>query len=276
MLPSALCAAESTGLPVTALVHTLYAPIASAAFDSMSMMGGVRLINTLRGDLGLPPVERITDLLDRTARVFATAPLALDPAPAAVAANVRYVGPLLEAPGADARWAPPAGDGPLIVISLGTTPMDEAPVLQRVLDAVSEMPVRAVATVGDHVDGAVFAVPPNARVERYVRHAVMLAHADLFVGHAGLGGILAAIASGVPMICLPLGRDQPMNAARVEAIGAGRTLPPDSDAEALRAAIASVLGDANYRRAARSIAKDIAASMERQLAVSELEGLLST
>ncbi len=52
-----------------------------------------------------------------------------------VPANVRHVGPVLEPEGPDAGWLPPARS--LVVVSMGTTDMGEAPVLQRVLDALA-------------------------------------------------------------------------------------------------------------------------------------------
>ena len=75
-------------------------------------------------------------------------PLATQPS------NVRYVGPVLEGPGPDDGWRPPGVDDgrPLVVVGLGTTPMDEGPVLQRVLSALADAPVRVIATVGDHLD----------------------------------------------------------------------------------------------------------------------------
>ena len=43
----------------------------------------------------------------------------------------------------------------------------------------------------------------------------MLPHAALVVTHAGWQTINAALADGVPLVCVPDGRDQPDNAARV-------------------------------------------------------------
>jgi UDP:flavonoid glycosyltransferase YjiC (YdhE family) len=82
----------------------------------------------------------------------------------------------------------------------------------------------------------------------------VLRHADLCVNHAGLGSIGAALSFGVPMVCLPLGRDQPANAEAVSAVGAGRVLPPDAPADRLRAAVLDVLGDDDARRAAARLA----------------------
>jgi hypothetical protein len=234
MLPSALSASESTGRPTAALVHTLYgALLVDGELDTMSMAASVEGVNAIRVELGLAPIVRMTDLL-RPHRVLVLAPAALDDP---VQADAVYVGPVLE----HAPPGPPALDAPLVVVSLGTTDMGEGPLLQRVLDALADAPLQVQATVGAHLDPTSFEVPDNASVTGYVPHAAVLPHAAALVTHAGLGSVLAALSFGVPMVCLPLGREQPANAAAVERLGAGRVLPPDAGAGSIRAAVAGVL-----------------------------------
>ena len=74
-----------------------------------------------------------------------------------------------------------------------------------------------------------------------VRHGAVLRHADVLVTHAGLGSVHAALAHGVPMVALPLDREQPANAAAVERIGAGLALDPSVASAAIAAAIARTL-----------------------------------
>jgi UDP-N-acetylglucosamine:LPS N-acetylglucosamine transferase len=57
------------------------------------------------------------------------------------------------------------------------------------------------------------------------------------VTHAGLGSVVAALAHGVPMVCLPLTREQPENAQAVVRLGAGRALRPDAGVDEIAAAI---------------------------------------
>jgi UDP:flavonoid glycosyltransferase YjiC (YdhE family) len=102
----------------------------------------------------------------------------------------------------------------------------------------------------------------------------VLPHASLVVTHAGLGTVSAALAFGVPMVCLPLGRDQPLTAARVEAVGAGRILAPAAPVETVRAAIADVLADGRYRAAAEGLGTEIQAGIREERALHEVERLL--
>jgi len=65
--------------------------------------------------------------------------------------------------------------------------------------------------------------------------------------------------AGVPLVCLPMGRDQFDNAARVKERGAGLTLRADSSAADIAAAIARVLAEQSFSEAARSLGSRIAA-----------------
>jgi len=244
MLTGALCGAERAGLPTVALVHTLYrALLRDGAPDPIGVGGPVAAVNEVRASIGLAPIAVHADLLDAADLVLVTAPRQLD-APGDVPANVVYAGAFFEGPGPDQGWLPPPGDGPLVVISLGTAgdPDREAEALGTVLDAVASLPVRVLLNLPDYLDADRLGLPTNVTVSGYVRHAAVLPHADLLVTHGGLGSVVAALAEGVPMVVLPLDRDQPANARAVARIGAGTALPPDAGAEAVAAAITDRLG----------------------------------
>ncbi|MEQ1788503.1 MAG: nucleotide disphospho-sugar-binding domain-containing protein [Acidimicrobiales bacterium] len=273
MLPGALCGAEASFRPSVALVHTLYAALldGDGGLLPMHMAATVDGVAAVRAELGLAPVASFGALLDRQACVLVTSPEALDdPAPPR-AANVRYVGPVLEDAGSDAGWRPPGVDDgrPIVVVGLGTTPMDEGPVLQRLLTALGDAPVRVIATIGDHLDPADLTVPPNVHVAGYVRHAALLPWASAVVSHAGLGTVLAALAHGLPLVCVPLGREQPPNAAAVERVGAGCTLEPTASPEAIRAAVSRAVTDMDLRAGAARMA--LAIDTQRAAAVPEVE-----
>lgn len=62
------------------------------------------------------------------------------------------------------------------------------------------------------------------------------------VTHAGLGSIGASLVAETPMVCLPLAREQPINAQAVHRTGTGVSLSTDSSVEDIAAAIAQVAG----------------------------------
>jgi UDP:flavonoid glycosyltransferase YjiC (YdhE family) len=258
MLPAALCATEVAGLRTVVIVHTLYgALLKDGTVGPMAMSASLREINELRDDLGLRPVGRLGDLLDRAERVIVTVPASIDLVPSDLPANVTYVGPVFELAGQDAGWTPPIGNGPLIVVSLGTTDMDELPVLTNVLDALAHERARVFATVGDHADPTAIPTHVNATVSRFVQHAAVLPYADLVICHGGIGTSLAAVAHGVPLLFLPLGRDQPVNARAIAATGAAKVLPATATPGQVARAADELLSDPSYREAAGRIAVDV-------------------
>jgi UDP:flavonoid glycosyltransferase YjiC (YdhE family) len=91
------------------------------------------------------------------------------------------------------------------------------------------------------------------------------------ITHGGHGTVLKALIAGVPLVLVPLGRDQPDNAARVIHAGAGIRLRKNTSTAALRTAIARVTDDPHYRTAARRMAARLAAERDDNYAVDELE-----
>ncbi len=250
----AVCGAEATGLPSAALVHTLYGALHDDGdIGVMGMAGSVDDVNAARAALGLPPVRRLVRMLDRLTQVLLLFPMELDVQLGVLPNNVHYIGPVLDPDPAPTDWTPPHGQ-PLVVVSFGSTPLDEVPVLERVLAALAGLPVSVLATVGDHVDPAAVAAPPGTTVTGYLPHARVLPHASVFVTHAGLGSVTVALAHGVPMVCMPLEREQPQNAAAVARVGAGLTLAKDASVADVSAAVTTVLDDERYRAAAQGIA----------------------
>lgn len=170
-------------------------------------------------------------------------------------------------------WAPAADKTPLLYITFGTiaggSPHVRA-VYRTALDAVAGLPVRALLTTGNGMEpGALGDIPANVHVEAWVPQRDILPHVTALVCHGGSGTVVGALGAGLPMVVVPLFADQPDNARRIVAVGAGIALSAP-DAHALRAAIESLLGDAQLRRGARKIADDIAALPTMDSAVDAL------
>jgi MGT family glycosyltransferase len=251
MMPSWLSEAEASGVPWVALVHTLFDRVAAGILTAFTTL---EQINARRTALNLTEVAEPRELLDAAATVFVTAPRALD---TAAPVNGRHVGAILEEPGSDAGWQPPPGDDPLVAVSLGTTPgLGDDRVTGSVLDAVADLPVRVVVSVPAHLDASSFTVPANVAIQRYVRHAAVMPHATAMVTHAGLGSISAALSHGIPLVCIPLGRDQHHNAERVAAVGAGVALPTDAPASEIRSALERVLAERSFAESAQPFAAE--------------------
>lgn len=299
LLVGAAFAAEKAGIPAVPLVHHAYpfpstgAPpfgtgwspargplgrvrdaVGYAAFERMMSRPLLSPLNATRRRLGLAPLRDGVDAFTQTARVLVLTSAAFE-FPAARPASVRYVGPQLK----DESSAPPwdAGknnDVPLVVVSLSTTFQGQAGLLTRAVNALGELPVRALVAAGP-VSLPAAALPDNVEVHAYIPHERVMRQADAVVTHAGHGTVMSALAHGVPLVCLPIGRDQPDVAARVVRAGAGVRLRKGSSPARIRSAVKSVLDDPRYRDAAKRLQRAILDEIAEDKAVAELEALAS-
>jgi UDP:flavonoid glycosyltransferase YjiC (YdhE family) len=101
----------------------------------------------------------------------------------------------------------------------------------------------------------------------------VLPHTAAVVTHAGHGTVIKSLAAGVPLVCLPLGRDQLDNAARVAYHGAGIRLKPKTGPDAIAAAVRRVVDEPAFAAGARRLAAAIADDLREDRAVVELEEL---
>jgi len=148
-------------------------------------------------------------------------------------------------------------EAPLVYLSLGSVAatIGYFPGLYRTLiDALAELPIQLLVTVGDAADPAELGpLPANVRVERWIPQAQVFTKADAMIGHGGYGTTLGALLAGVPQVVVPLFADQPYNARRIAALGAG--LAADAqDAAGVRAAVERLLAEPSFRVAAGRIA----------------------
>jgi UDP:flavonoid glycosyltransferase YjiC (YdhE family) len=171
-------------------------------------------------------------------------------------------------------WESPWPDGddrPLVVVGLSTTQQAHDLLLERIVAALGTLPVRALVTTGG---ATIRSTPPaNVHIARFVPHAQVLPRASAVVTHAGLGTVHAALAHGLPLVCLPIGRDQPDNAARVKWHGAGLRLSPKSSPAVIRAAIERVLGEPAFATSARRLAAAFADELPAERAARALEAV---
>jgi MGT family glycosyltransferase len=242
------------------------AAVANAVFRS-----AMPTINQARAEVGLTPVHDLPDLMSRADRVLVCTSPSYDFAPGSVPANVCYVGPQLDdhpGEGSGGAWA---GSPGLVLVGLSSTIMRQEGLLQRAADALGQLPVRGLITTGPAVDPAVISAPDNVTVTRWVSHADVLPYCSAVITHGGHGTVMKALIAGVPLVVVPLGRDQPGNAARVIRTGAGLRLRKNATVNALRAAVARVTEDPRYRAAARRMADRLAAERDDNRAIDVLE-----
>jgi UDP:flavonoid glycosyltransferase YjiC (YdhE family) len=172
----------------------------------------------------------------------------------------------------------PGNEDPLVYVSFGSAApsFEFFPELCRAtMDAVADVPMRVLLTVGENRDPGEFGpVPDSVHIERWVPQADVMPHAAAMVGHGGSGSTLMAMAAGVPLAVVPLFADQPYNARRVAQIGAGIALEGGIDAVAeLPRALRALLEEPRYRRQAERVAAEVAGLAPVDDAVRVLEDI---
>ncbi|GAA2647240.1 glycosyltransferase [Nonomuraea recticatena] len=297
MLLGALTGGEAAGIPVASLVTSLYplptpgapppGPGLAPATGALGRLRdrvlaqlivkpwgkGLPALNAARVANGLAPVDSVIGAFDRVDRLLVLSPRALDYPGRRFPAYVRHVGPRLDDPAWAGELELPAGDAPLALVGLSSSFMDQRAVLERIAEALGTLPVRGLLTTGPAVDPASVRAPGNVLVTAAAPHSIALRHAAVTITHAGHGTAVKSLAAGVPLVCVPLGRDQREVARHVQFAGAGITVSKSSSTRTIARAVDRVLNDPSYRREAQRLAAEIAAETATDRAVTELEAL---
>ena len=230
--------------------------------------------NDTRRTLGLAPLAHPFDQLERLASHVVLTSRAFDFASPEPPKHFLYAGPVLDDPAWAEIWQSPwpASDRrPLVLVGFSTTFQNQGQVLGRVIEALGTLDVRAVVTTGPSIDRATLPTAANVHVCASAPHSQVLQDAALAITHCGHGTVIRALAAGVPLVCMPMGRDQNDNAARVTARCAGVRLTPKASAEKIRHAVRQVLTQPQYRERARHLGESIVADARQSKAVPELE-----
>jgi len=235
-------------------------------------------LNAVAARYGQPRLSDVFELFDRCKRVLVMTSPSFDFPTPQLPANVRYVGPQLDDPAwaVGAEWSRPGGQ-PLVLVALSSVYQNQIELLRSIAQALGRLPVNAVLTTGTAVEPSQIPAPPNVQVLRAAPHQRVLTEASVVITHAGHGSVMKALAAGVPMVCIPMGRDQKDNTARVLRLGAGVHIGKRSTSDRISAAVTEVMGRPQYRTAARQFADVLAqeaASSPR--AADEAEAMLVT
>lgn len=166
---------------------------------------------------------------------------------------------------------------PLVLVSYSTAPeQGSVAKFQAAIDALAQLPVHGVVTVGDSIDAGTLKPAANVLVHATADHDQLMQVAALVLTHGGHGTMMRALRNGIPMVVIPgIAADQPGNAAAVEAWGAGLALPPNADADMIASAAREILGQPSYREKAREIARQFADVDGAANAADEIEALFA-
>ncbi|HUS02842.1 MAG TPA: glycosyltransferase [Chitinophagaceae bacterium] len=260
-------------LPQKGLIGKMLDKMSSIIFKKL-IAYGLPSFNKARTVLGLPP---ISDIIDYTYNFPKRVLIMTSPDfefPAIFPANVRITGPILDDPfvsGTDQNSFPAADNRKLILVAFSTTYQNQSGILQNIIDAIGQLPYRALITLGPAIQTELNNIPPNVIVRPFLPHSQLLPQCAAVVTHAGHGTVIRSLAFGVPLICIPMGRDQTANAARVVYRAAGVRLNKNAGANKIAQAIRTVVENSDYQKNAKELSIKILEQSQWQKACDELE-----
>ncbi|MEU6439928.1 macrolide family glycosyltransferase [Streptomyces sp. NPDC047046] len=212
------------------------------------------------------------------ARSLALVPRAMQPHADRVNTDVvTFVGPCFDA--SEETWERPAGAERVLLVSLGSAYTRQPAFYRACIEAFRELSGwHVVLQIGKYVDPAELGpVPDHFEVSSWVPQRAVLAAADAFVTHAGMGGCGEALLAGVPMIAVPQAVDQFANADRLVELGiAHRVDTAEATADRLREALLALVDDPEVARRSARLREDALAeggtSRAADLIEAELKG----
>jgi MGT family glycosyltransferase len=187
----------------------------------------------------------------------------IDPLPP----HLYYTGPFVDPaqrPAVNFPWDRLDGR-PLAFASLGTLQNRAQEIFRMIAEACASLPVQLVISLGGGLEPEQLGpLSGDPLVVSYAPQLEIVKRAAVVITHAGINTVLESLAEGVPLVCMPLGNDQPGVASRVAMHGAGVVVSPrKANARRLHAAVRTVLEDESYRIAARKL----------QTAILQIDGL---
>ncbi len=223
-----------------------------------------------RGDLLTRPISPDLNLL-------ATVP-ALEPGLAPLEGPVVMIGPCLQRETRAEDTAHPAlsalpAEGLRVYVSLGTVFNGKPAVYAKILDGLATTGAHVVVSAGDSHRALAARAWPRTRVFHSVPQVALLPKVDVVVTHGGNNTVQECLAAGRPMVVLPFGGDQLVNAARVAQLGVGVGLAARSfDEGEVAAAVIRVRGLADKAEAIRAALEGVDGAAR---GASEVLGLAS-
>lgn len=165
-------------------------------------------------------------------------------------------------------------DRPTVYLSLGTIFNSDPGIFRTILAGLADEPVTVIVTLGPDADPAVLGPQPdNVHIEGFIPQDLLLPHCDTVINQGGTA-ILSILAHGLPLLVLPRGANQFLNAEVCVDAGVGRALLPDEvDPDSVRREVRLLLDDPGYRERAGGIAGQIAEMPDAKHGVTLLERL---
>ncbi|MFB7915392.1 macrolide family glycosyltransferase [Streptomyces sp. NPDC056061] len=214
----------------------------------------------------------------KPSRALALIPRAMQPHAHRVDTDtVTFVGPCLVPLEEKESWVRPSGAERVLLISLGSAYTHQPEFYRQCLAAFGDLPGwHVVLQIGKRTDPQELGeIPRNVEVHSWVPQRAILAQADAFITHAGMGSSNEGLLAGVPMIAVPQGTDQFMNADRLVELGVARRIDTEqATAEVLRVALDELVTDPEVARRSTSLRAEVLAEGGTGRAADLIEDML--
>ncbi|MDQ0791800.1 macrolide family glycosyltransferase [Streptomyces sp. B1I3] len=191
--------------------------------------------------------------------------------------TVTFVGPCFGTTADTGSWTRPADAENVLLISLGSAYTRRPEFYRQCVAAYGDLPGwHVVLQIGRYTDPhELGSIPPNVEVHPWVPQRAILEQADAFVTHAGMGGCGEGLLAGVPMIAVPQGAEQFMNADRLVELGVARRIDTSqATADTLRAALHDLTTDPEVARRSALLRADAQAAGGTARAADLIETML--
>lgn len=197
--------------------------------------------------------------------------------------QLHFIGPLIpEAPStfvAPEWWSDVTeARQPIVLVTQGTIATGAEQLIVPTLRALADEQVLVVATTGGKTAQELgIDVPANARIAPFIPFAKLMPHVSAMVTNGGYGGVMIALANGVPLVSGGTTEDKPEVSNRIAYSGVGinlKTATPTADQ--VKAAVRRVLAEPSFRQRAKHMQAELATYDGPSLAAKLLEQLATT
>ncbi|MEG7282187.1 macrolide family glycosyltransferase [Bacillus sp. 0909A] len=168
------------------------------------------------------------------------------------------------------------GDGPLMLISLGTAFNAWPEFYKMCIEAFRNSSWQVIMSVGKTIDPeSLDEIPANFTIRQSVPQLEVLAKADLFISHGGMNSTMEAMNAGVPLVVIPQMYEQELTAKRVDELGLGVYLPKEEvTVSRLQEAVQAVSGDQKVLSRVKNMQKDVKEAGGAERAAAEIEAFI--
>ena len=201
------------------------------------------IVDTKCNAWGLKSLSLAKSINSIAAQNLVFLPRALQPYGDTFDDRFHFVGPcFLPVSANEASDLIPKGNGPVLVVSLGSLFHEWPEFYRSVIAAFGDTDWRVVMSIGRQLKSSDLGpIPANIAVYPHIPQVALLQHAALFISHGGMNSTMEALSYEVPLVVIPQIEEQMITADNLVKMGLGLKLDrPKLTTSLLAEAVAAV------------------------------------